>query len=104
MPGGGITAFAASSEYGTVEPRLMPGGGITAFAASWAFIGPIGLISLINKRMSTMIAAAISPPGPLSSVSVRYCPYYLARKTGVRLTTPPAEQTGLTHKPIACPP
>jgi len=32
-----------------------------------------------------MIAAAISPPGPLSSVIVRYCPFYLARKTGVRL-------------------
>jgi len=34
-----------------------------------------------------MIAAAISPPDPLSSVIVRYRPYYLARKTGVRPTT-----------------
>jgi len=44
--------------------------------------------------MSTMIAAAISPPGPLSSVIVRYCQYYLARKTGVRPTTALRQQQG----------
>ena len=38
-------------------------------------------------RMSTAIAAAETPPGPLSSVIVRYCPFNLARQTGVGLTT-----------------
>jgi len=44
-----------------------------------------------------MIAAAVSPPGPLSSVIVRYCPFYLARKTGVRLAIALRQQSQQLH-------